>query len=800
MKIILLALRALTRFRLYALINILGLALSLACVIIIGRYAYSELTTDHFISKLDRLYFTTTQYQTDLRTRFNTGERGLEQAGDQNIMKDPAVEKFTYIYPYKNDRITCDNRAYDVDMFVVDSVFFQLLDYPIKGGDAMSIFRQPDAAVITPIYARKLFGKEDPIGKTIQLSTGKQATIAGILGEIPTQSSLQFDLLVSSELDNFWSRVPMLLTLLHPGADIKAINAKYDFFQSRYDWDRFIRYQFVPMKGIYFSSLSEGNYLFRHGNIRSIQILFIIVFLILVVGMLNYINIYTVLLLKRNREFGMKKVFGAGFRYYTTQLYAENIFLVGVALFLGWLFVELSGGLVRNQLGLQQVNNLSFDCLLSLSLLLLLPLITSCYPLLKYKYSPPIISLKNVHTSAPAIRSRSIFLTIQYIISIVLIVLSMFFAKQLHFMLHADLGYHTEDIIKVQFLRENYSMSDTYEEATAKRNKQREQVAFLEQKMNESPLFTSWTYNGSPHEMGAGILFKKEGGEFEAVASIDCDENFFSIYDIKLLEGRLWDTTKDRSLQYRVIINETAKKLYGITDISEAYLQPESRIWMSSNEPGMDTNPPYQVVGVVKDFKVGHLSQATPPVLFTYDDAYPFRKLTASIVPGKRAEAIHFMQQLHEEVIGGDFSYSFVEDEIKILYEEDKKTAIIFTVFALIAIFISVMGLFGLSLFDVQQRYKEIAIRKVNGATTSVIMRSLLEKYLYLLLISFVVAAPVSWFVIHKYLEGFAHKTVISWWLFAVALLITGGIALLTLVWQIRKAAETNPAEAIKTE
>ena len=155
---------------------------------------------------------------------------------------------------------------------------------------------------------------------------------------------------------------------------------------------------------------------------------------------------------------------------------------------------------------------------------------------------------------------------------------------------------------------------------------------------------------------------------------------------------------------------------------------------------------------------------------------------------------------MHDELIGGNFEYSFIEDKHRELYLEDLHLTQIYSIFAIIAILISSLGLFSLSLFDVQQRFREIAIRKVNGATTAIVMRMLLQKYYKLLGIAFLIATPISWLAINRYLEDFAHKASVSWWIFAVALLITAGISLATLIWQIRKAARTNPAEAIKSE
>lgn len=172
----------------------------------------------------------------------------------------------------------------------------------------------------------------------------------------------------------------------------------------------------------------------------------------------------------------------------------------------------------------------------------------------------------------------------------------------------------------------------------------------------------------------------------------------------------------------------------------------------------------------------------------------------ATIVPGKKQEAITFLKKLHNDTVGGEFEYSFVEDEVSALYKDDKKAAYIYSIFTIIAILISSLGLFSLSLFDVQQRYREIAIRKVNGATTNVVMQMMLGKYFKLLALAFMISIPISLLAIFKYLENFANKAPVSWWIFALALTVTAGISLATLIWQIHKAAQTNPAKAMNAE
>jgi hypothetical protein len=321
--------------------------------------------------------------------------------------------------------------------------------------------------------------------------------------------------------------------------------------------------------------------------------------------------------------------------------------------------------------------------------------------------------------------------------------------------------------------------------------------------MNASPLFSQWTYGKSPNEFtNYGYPFKLPDGENKAINLNSTSENWLRLFDIQLVAGRLWDDEIDTFYDYSLIVTESVLKLFGITDFSNALLQPERRLWTSLLRPEeeMKTNPPYQIIGVVRDFDYLHLSQKPTPVAFTYSKASKESPLIANIVRGRTAEAIEFLRNLHEETVGGEFVYSFVADEIHGMYREDKKIATIYSVFTFIAIFISTLGLFSMSLFDIRQRRKEIAIRKITGATFHDIILLLLKKYFWSVAISFVIAAPVARFAISRYLEDFANKAPVSWWLYAVAVIATVGISLLTLIFQTQKAANQNPADTVKWE
>ncbi len=801
MKILLLAIRSLSRFRLYTVINILGLAMSLACVMIISRYVYRELTVDHFNKKLDRICLVTQHFDSEIKPRFSYSFNSRTGAGDPVFENNPSIEKITAFATLPEDVIESDNKKYKARIIVTDTVYLQIWNFHVMTGNKQNLLKGPQDAVITQRYARKLFGSEEKaIGKKLVHSSGQTITVIAVLKEPVEKSSIQFDILVSYQLQKNWGYMFSGCILLTPGTDIQQFN-KEQLANSK---EGVPPYQLFPLKENYFDdSITRFSDSFLQGNFANVMILSGVAFLILLVGIFDFINIYTVLMLKRARELGMKKVFGAKAIQILVQLTGESLVMIGGALFTAWLLIEISREAIGNLLGITQVDNIKFDLLLSLTILIVLPVVTSIYPFIKYNYSTPISSLRSVNVYGNSVVSRSIFIVFQYTITCSLIIVSLFFMKQLNFMLHADLGYRTKDIIKAQFLKVPPSAHALPEEERMKLfkdlGKKNEEI---KHQLNSSPLFSTWTFCESPNEIqDYGIRIKTPDGEFKEVKSAYMSSTYLKIFELQLKGGRLWNDSIDSESDYKFIINETAQKLFGITDLETALLQPESRLWWNGDDELMSQNPAYQIIGIVKDFKYTHLAKPAVPLVISNTQSRPYNsKLTAMIQPGKRQEAITFLRKLHDETIGGDFEYTFVEEDVSAMYKEDKKAAYIYSIFTIIAILISSLGLFSLSLFDVQQRYREIAIRKVNGATTNVVMAMMLRKYFKLLGLAFMISIPISLLAIFRYLDHFANKAPISWWIFAVALLITAGISLATLIWQIRKAARTNPAKAMKAE
>ncbi|MDL2255832.1 ABC transporter permease [Parabacteroides sp. OttesenSCG-928-K15] len=785
MKIILLAIRSLSHFRMHTFINIFGLALSLICVIVISRYVHREVTTDHFINDLDRVYATFTNQEGHDQSRWE----GCISYNPQ-LKDDASIEVTSAFISYFTDRIGVEKEIYSVTTFIVESNFLKIINLPVISSSVNELLTRPDEAVVTTKLAQRLFGNEDPIGKTIRHSTGKELVVTGVLGEASTQFSFLFDLLVSDKIqENLYMNRSELVKLL-PGTDWKALNKQWN----HYDPSHNIRTQLFPLKKMYFGEYTHP-FILKSGNRNHIFILLFVSVLILAIGLFNFINIYTVLMLKRKREFGMKKVFGANAKEIAVQLYMENLFMTAIALFLAWVVIEVTTVPMHRFLGIPLETNASFSIAISLGILFLLPFITSVYPFLRFNYSLPVTSLRAMDKEGKPSRSRAGILSFQYVLSIFLVTVSLFFVKQLHFMLHTDVGYNTQSVIKASVLSAPLNYYDQVERERFNQNSK-----YVQQALAASPLFTSYYFGYDPSMRDQyEDLMRIPGQEYKKVQKTIASIQYFETLGIKLKEGHLWDenTNYDCGL---IVINESAKRLFGITDIENAELQPESSFIIKQNED-KDKIPPSKVIGVVEDYKWGHLSQSTPPMVFEFFPAGPGNSpLIAQIVPGRHQEAIAFLKQIHQEVEGTELQYSFLDDEVKALYNEDRLLSRVLITFAILAVLICLLGLFGLSLHDIQQRYPEIAIRKINGATSSEVMQKLLTHYLYLLGISFLIALPVSFFAINRYLETFAHKTATSWWIFATSLVITAGTSLLVLIWQVRKAAMTNPAEAIKME
>ena len=795
MKTLKYAIRFLARSKSYTIINLLGLAFSLACCIILMRYIHRELTVNDFDGK-EHIFLVTNEYDSREPDFGNISGYGSKPFTDKQ--GHSAIEASADFHIRKDDFITKDERRFNTQTMIVSENFLDILPFHLVSGKRE--MSSPNDVVISQKFAQKLFGNEHPIGQTFLSSANKSVTVVGVVDTEKPRSSFEFDLLLPiSHKEGHWGLMFYSLARLQAGHDYQLLNQKEEVVEFPGMQQRGIqpfRSQLFPLTDFYFDTTINVHGWTQHGNKQSIIILGIIIALLFGVGLFNYTNIQTVLTLKRGREFGIKKVFGAGRGKVFIQLWTENAMITFGALMLTGLFVEIVSVCLASWLEMKELApDYGFTLTLMGALFLILPILVTIYPFLRYALSAPITSLRSVNISGQSIVSRSIFLMMQYIITASLIIFLTFAIKQLHGMLHADLGFRTENIMQCTFL--NYNDSMDFEEMWKQNTKK---AAVIVEKLKASPLIEQWDFAQSPLELNPFVSLQKKGEEnaYTDAAWGYYSRKFFEMLEIPVKEGRMWIDSLEMRADYttpHILINETAKKMYGIKDISTETLEQRT---------GPNRN--YKIIGVIGDFQVRHLSQKPFPLVCAFEPErfYTGRmdgKVYIKFYPTNKQKLIDYMTEVHREVMGeGEFEYTFLENEIEKLYAEDYRTAFIYSIFALIALLISCLGLYGISLYDVRQRYREIALRKVHGATLRDLLVLLTKRYAYLLIASFVISIPMSYAAIRYYLQDFAYQEPVSWWIFVISAIITTGISYVTLIGHTIKAANINPALVMKRE
>ena len=789
MKTLKYAWRFLMRSKSYTIINLLGLACSLACSIILMRYIHRELTVDTHCIDREHVYAICTN------TEGNRGLSGLKQYNYDTISIDNRfVEAMTTYIPLEKDYVISGTNRIPARCLVTDSVFFQLFHYPIVQGKLS--LTTPQSALLTEKYARKIFGNENPIGKILRYSNGKDITIEGIVGEPECKTTINFDIILSSKLSQHWERMNTELYRFLPGTDINAINktGSVPRYINDPEYDtRTHTFSLISVKDIYWDgSLTDREpAMFLSGNRSHLIILSGVCLLLLLTGILNFINLYLVALLRRGKEYGLKKVFGVCGRTLFANIWIENTLLVLSALLVSWLIIEIMSA-PTEYLFDTHFSYTAFDGWLSASILLLLPVITSIYPYIKYNYTSPILSIRSIGAQSHSKHFRMFFLGAQYIITFLLVVLSLYFNRQLGMLLSTKPGFRTKNIMNVNLVYESKDFSSyTYESM----QQRRQRVMQLDNELNACPfieLYEPSNENILTPTFGTNYLNNK--GEKVFLNIHYATPAFFKLYDIKVIEGEIPDINKeDRRTVF--VVNKAALKALGYTSINGVGVIEE-------NQKKANANASLQpIVAVVEDYFEGHLTSGIKPTIYPVGARFSGDLYQIAYTPGKKKEVIDFLRNLEYKLYGSeDFEYTFLEDDIKAMYTQDRQTATIYSIFASIAIIISSLGLLGISLFDIRQRYREIAIRKVNGASAKDLYRLLFRKYITVLIIAFVIAIPLACYLINTYTQDFAVRAPVSIDIFIISLLLVIIISLGTLAYQIQKAAHINPTQIMKTE
>ena len=784
MKTLKYTLRFLVRSKSYTLINLLGLAFSLACSIILMRYIHRELTVDTHCVDREKVYITKISMEGSEHIGGITGYKY-----DPVKLDKSQIEIQSHFNSLEDDYLLLNGHRFPSRTIVTDSAFFQLFHYPLLQGKVS--LDKPTSVLLMKDFAKKLFGKTNPIGKTIQYSNGKELIVEGVLDQPSCKSSIQFDMVLSRHLSTQWERMVTELYRFLPSTDIETMNAvgSKPRYLNNPQWDtRQFTFSFVPIQETYWhSEWQDQKTMFLCGEKSHLYILSGVCLLLLLTGILNFVNIYLMCMLRRSKEYGLKKVYGANKSIMFLQIWLENLLLTASALLIAWFIIEVTQIPVSHLLN-TQITYISFDCWLSLSILLLLPIITSIYPFVKYSVNSPIHSIQSIGWSSRSVRSRMVFLGIQYVLTFIITVCALYYNNQLSLMLNTNPGFQTQDIIAVKLIYSSQDYSEFNEEKYQQENIRNKAIV---EKLKGCPVIENiepvWD---KITERAYESNYITPKGEKVLLARRLVSPSFFKMFNIELEEGTIPENNEKRCY----IINRAAMKALQFSSLEDASLIEENRYRRNKNTPY------HPIIAIAKDHYGGHLSMGAQPTIYEVGK-FGRESVYIAYQEGRLQDLLEYLRGIMKEFYGTEtVEYSILDEEVKAIYQEDRKIASIYNIFALIAIAVSCLGLFGISLFDIRQRYREIAIRKVNGARLKDLYRLLFRKYLTVLGASFVVAAPLAYYLIYRYTDDFAVKAPISIGIFALALLLISLISMSTLWWQIRKAANIDPATVMKTE
>ena len=806
MKTLTYAIRFLTRSKSYTIINLLGLAFSLACCIILMRYLHREWTVDSHCIRPDEVV---TLINKNGEFQFPVSQQNTllfhPDLKDIVIPEDKIIESCEFVLltdiDFKKEEV-----SYNLDILAVDSTYFHFFEYPLVEGELR--LHTPQDAILTRACAQRLFGKESAVGKVLK-AFGKDVIIRGVIDQPACKSILNFEILTSYQLTS-WSRIGGgWLRVLPDQVNLDTINAKTNVFGSvkpnPVQDNKNVRNEYIHWKDIYYDYWTEEGETLNLGNRTYERMLIGVIIVLLLVAIINFINLYMVYMMKRQKEFGIKKVFGLKGCPLFLQIWLENVLLAIAALLVAWLLVEITVPLCERLMNEPIKGYNLFDLKLSLAFVAVFPITTSLYPFIKHNYLSPITSLRSVSGSRESIVIRMSFLFLQYVLTLTLLMVAIYFNRHLNFLQDTPTGFRSEGILYAQLVNRNQ-----FEHGSAERKNYEEswkkQTAFYEQKLNECPYIEKWAPNRSEsilHEQSQyNIINDKDESHPLIVRFIG--KNYFDIHELKFTNGSMPELEKD-AFNDKVVLNEAAMKAFGYQTANEAFVRSEQPLWFSYNfkakeyiKGGLELMP---VEAVVTDYYASHLSEGIKPMIFLVSNDNMNGNVAITVQKGKEKEVIDYLGQMVKEMTGNsDFVYSWLQDEVDALYDDDRRLTVIYNIFALVGILVCCLGLFGISLFDIRRRYREIAIRKAHGAGMKDLYQLLFKKYLLVLGASFVVAVPLAYYLIHQYTADFVVKAPIGIGIFVIALLLVALISMGTLWWQIRKAANIDPATVMKSE
>jgi putative ABC transport system permease protein len=789
------AFRNLWRHRVFSFINVLGLSVGMSACLLIYLYVSFELSYDRYHTKGDRIF----RVVTNIKTPTDTLDWSSASIPMSPAMKKdfPEVEKFVRIEPNSLLVSRGDTKFQEDKLAFADSSFFSIFSLPLVKGDPDKALIAPWQVVLTETSAKKYFGTAEPVGQTLYLTGSRfPATVTGVMKDFPDNSHFKYDILISMPtwtqkinpgLDDQWEGFNgFAYVLLHDAKDAPGLKAKLPAFIDRHIGKDLQKAQMTftldlePMTSIYLRSKRGAP---ESGSLSNIYIFSVIAVFILLIASINFINLATARSAERAKEVGIRKVVGAGRRQLTGQFLGESVLLcmisflvaVGLCALLLPLFNQLSGKTISHGI-FEHVSTIGILLLIAIAI----GLFAGIYPALVLSGFRPISVLKGSFSSGKkGILLRKGLVVSQFVISIALITGTLVVYSQLTFMRSQDLGFRKEQQLAINFDGDS-TIQQHYE-------------AFKQQ-LTAIPNVLSATASGSIPGQGNPTAYSQlenRSGVMQPTSlemySIDYD--FIRQFDIRMAAGRPFSTSFPSDSTKSLLVNEATVSSLG-------YRSPRDIIGKRFSQWGREGT----IVGVVKNFHFRGLQDIIKPMSMRIRPK-DFSFVTAQVSGKDLHGTLAAIEGLWKRTLPNrPFAYFFTDEGFDKLYRSEDRFGQLFLNFAILAIFISCLGLLGLASYSTLQRTKEIGIRKVLGSSVGGIVNLLSKDFLKLVIIAFFIASPIAWIAMHKWLQDFAYRIDLGWWIFALAGAMALLIALLTVSFHAVRSAMANPAKSLRTE
>ena len=801
------AIRNLMRHKLYTSINVLGLAIGLACGILILLYIQQEFSVNRSHTLGDRIYKVIREQRSSTQTTYSSGTSGA--LGPVLEETFPEVETTVRIWRWTVSA-QYGERTGGYQFGLVDDNFLDVFDFPLIKGDSQTAFRTSYSVVITDDMAQHLFGDIDPMGKTVSIDSRSfpgEYTVTGIAKAPPLSSRLYFEILSTTippveETQEVWTlwrptqswRPVKTFVLLKAGQNAETLQVKMQPLIKQYmgnDVAEKNTYHLQPLHRVYLYGESDFNPT-ADSPIQQIYMLTAIGLIVVVIACVNFTNLATARAITRKREVGVRKVVGAHRWQLMVQFLSESLLLTCAALLIALALVEtclpLFNQFVRGDLHLNAATVIA-GAPAALALTLLVGLLAGWYPAFFLSSFRPVTALKSSASSSPGSAWLKKGLVIfQFGMSILLVICTLVVYQQLRFIDTKDMGFARDHIVSLPIFVRDFMKESNPQKRLSARHQMVKQV-FLEHPNILSASALRYEITGYSGRLR--LVWPDRDPTKERTFRInEVDDSFFETFDIPVLRGRVFSADVASDTSQAIILNETAVRLLGWED---------DPIGKQIVLPAYD-NLSLIVIGVVKDYHNLTLREEIAPMGFLARWKM-FYTLALRIRPENTAQTLSFLEtQWKRFVPDMPFEHHFLDEMIDWVYFNEQLTGKMLGVFSLLAIFVACLGLFGLAAFMVQSRTKEIGVRKVLGASTSHLVMLLSREFIFLVLLANGIAWPVAYYLMHDWLSGFAYQTDLNVLPFVASAIMALIIAFGTVSMQAIRAARSNPIDALRDE